>query len=67
MDTSVEESLVERELVVAIKHRPSFVAKGSQSSGSHMAAAESIRGDVLGGQIEKLRHARAALLADRKR
>ena len=67
MDTSVVEALVERELVAAFKQSASIVATGSQSSGSHMAAVESISGDVLGGQIEKLRHARAALVADRKR
>ena len=67
MDTSVEEALVERELVAALKQSPSIVATGSQSSGSQMPAVESISGDVLGGQIDKLRHARAALVADRKR
>ena len=67
MDTSVEEALVERELVAALRQSPSMVATGSQSSGSQMPAAESIRGDVLGGQIDKLCHARAALVADRTR
>ena len=67
MDTSVEEALVERELVAALKQSRSIVATGSQSSGSQMPSVESISGDVLGGQIETLRHARAALVADRKR
>ena len=67
MYTSVEEALVERELVAALKQRPSIVATGSQRSGSQMAAAGSIRGDALGSHIDKLRHARAALAADRKR
>ena len=67
MDTSVEEALVERELVAAFKQSASLVATGSQSSGSHMPAVESISGDVLDGHIDKLRHARAAIAAGRKR
>ena len=67
MDTSLEEGLAQRELVAAMKQSASTDPTGSQSSGSQMPAVESISGDVLGGQIDKLRHARAALAADRKR
>ena len=67
MDRTFEEELVEREFVAAFKHSACIVGKGSQSSGSQMAAADANIGDVLGGHIENLRHARAALVADRKR
>jgi|APCry1669189034_1035192.scaffolds.fasta_scaffold55534_2 hypothetical protein len=67
MDIGVEEALAQRELVAAMKQSVSTAPTGSQSSSSQMAAVESISADVLGGQIDKLRHARAALAADRKR
>ena len=67
MDSTFEEELAERELVAALRHSACTAGTGSQSSGSQMAAVESISGDALGGQIEKLRHARSTLVADRKR
>ena len=67
MDRTVEYELDERELVAAFQHNPCVVVTGSQSSGSQMAAVGATIGDVLGGQIDTLRHARAALAASRKR
>ena len=67
MDTTVEEALVQRELVAAMSQTASTEETGSQSSGVQMPAVGSASGDVLGGAIEKLRRARAELAADRKR
>ena len=56
-----------RELVAALEDVASPVGTGSQSSAAQIAGGDANIGDVLGSHIAKLRHARAVLVADRKR
>ena len=67
MDTSLEEVASGRELVAAIQDAASPVSTGSQSSASKIVVGDASSGDVLGTQIDTLRYARAALVADRSR